>query len=317
VGVYGGFSNDPRNLTGYIGPSYERNPFSLRHRAAGFYYDLKGEKLRADAGIHAALFKGGLDRLSLLTQASYALDSVWTFGTLVHFGIAGDSGLKATQAVITSRPTNRVTNTFSFSRYVTWVFDKSNASAIPVPSSLLSNTSLIGVVGSDVRTASYNTLRNHVMVRIFDRNYLFGALQFSRRTFDGENQWKYTAGYRDPHLFGTSFDLRFQTDVFDNYRGFTTLFDAMLGREFLEGRFRMEAGGSFSATERDRLLNNVIVAPQAEGEKESALRFNVYYVAKNRVNWTLSYALYQERDVLNNDVRVRTHEVYLANNIRF
>lgn len=313
VGAYGGLSNDPRNLTGYIGPSYKSGLFSARFQSGGAYISQQSERLKVDAAFNAELFKAKMNRLTLFSQAVYQLNPVWGFSALTTIGVAGDRGLKSVAGVLTSRPMPRITNTLSFSRYATLVYRESTSSAILVPAGI--DAALVG--GNDVSTSSYNSGREHLQIRVLDRNYIFGAFQFTRRTFDGQNQLKYTAGYRDPTLFGSTFDLRLQTDVIDNYRGFSTVFDTLLGKEFLDGALRLEGGATFYANERDLYVGNLFAQSAGEVEKEYSLRFNLYCLAGQKISWFLNYALHNEKDVANNRQKVRTHDLYVATNFRF
>ncbi len=313
LAVYGGLGTDPRTLTGYIGPSYKSYPFTGKFQSVGIYTSHRGQKIRTDLAFHADLFKAKLDRGYIFSQAIYDATSKWTFSALINYGVLEDIGIKSIQANAISRPTSRVTNTLSFSRYGALVYKESGASVIPVPNQI--DEDLVGE--EKVNTTSYNSIRDHLMLRVFDRNYVFGAFQFSRRTFDDQNQMKYTAGYRDPDLLGSTFDLRLQTDLIDNYRGFNSVFDALLGKEFSSGALRIEAGGSFYGNERDDLLDNEPTPNPRQTEKEYTLRSNLYYVTTQKVSWLLNYALHNEIDATNQDQKVRSHEVYLATNIRF
>lgn len=313
IGVYGGLGSDPRNFTGYIGPAYRDFPFNHRFQAGGVYLSQRGEKLKTDLALNAELFKAKLDRFSFFSQLSYSLNPKWTFSGLLHAGLTKDKGLKSIQASAISRPHSRVTNTVSFTRYASLEYEKSNSSAIPVASGL--DATNFG--GTSVSTSSYNSVRNHVMIRVMDRNYMFGAFQFTRRTFDDENQFKYTAGYRDPSVFGSVFDLRLQTDVIDNFRGFHTTFDTLVGTDLGEGQYRVEGGLTFYANERDPFLNNQKTTGLGQTEKEYTIRLNGYYYGFGKMSWVLNYALHNETDSTNLDQKVKSHEVYLATNFRF
>lgn len=313
LGVYGGLTNDPRNLTGYIGPAYRSRLFSSDFQAAGAYLTNRTDRFMLDAALNAQLYKAKLDRFTLFTQSTYRLTPNWTLSGIIDFGLAGDTGLKRAQAMVISRPTSRVTNTLSFTRFVSLRYKESDASAIPVPSGV--DATLVN--GNEVETSSYNIGREHIQIRIFNRNFIFAAFQFARRTFDNKNQLKYTAGYRDPRLFGSSFDLRFQTDVIDNYRGFNTLFDTIVGREFLDGRLRLEGGVTYYANERDQYVGNSFVAHQSEVEKEYSLRFNLYGYATKKISWVLNYALHNEKDLAQNRQKIRIHDLYVGSNFRF
>jgi hypothetical protein len=298
-------------LTGYIGPAYRTNPFTADFQTFGSYVTFRGDRFKTDSSFYANLFKGKMDRAVVYTQNFYQPNSVWSFSALLQGNLAGRKALENTYITAAARPTSRITNTVSFGRYQSWFYDESNASAIPVPTGISTTP-----VGTEVTAASYNTAREHVMFRIFERNYIFGAFQFSRRTFDDLNQFKYTVGYRDPTLFGSTYDLKFQTDLIDNYRGFNTAFDTLLGKDMSGGEFRLEGGFTYFANERD-VYQSLQPTGVRQTEKEYAARFNMYFTPFRELSWILNYALYFETDATNTDQKVRTHEVYGAAKIRF
>ncbi|MFH1263338.1 MAG: hypothetical protein V1495_07865 [Pseudomonadota bacterium] len=303
-GVYGGLANDPRNFTGYIGPAYRSRPFSSHFETGGLFLSQKSERLRLDAAVNAGFYKAKIDRLAVYSQAVYQLNPTWTFSGMADLGVAGDRGIKGVSAFVTTRVTSRITNTASFLRFTTLRYKESNVSAIPVPAGI--DASLVR--GADVVTSSYNSGRDQVQIRILDRNYIFGGFQVTRRTFDDANQFKYTAGYRDPTLFGSTFDLRLQTDVIDNYRGFNTALDTLLGKEFSDGKVRLEGGATFYANERNLA---------SEVGKDRSYRFNVFYLPTKTFSWLINYALHEERDVVNGSQRIRVHDLYFSSAFRF
>jgi hypothetical protein len=302
-GVYGGLSNDPRNLTGYIGPVYRWQPFSSHFETGGLFVSQKGERFKLDAAVNAELYKAKIDRLAVYSQAVYQLNPTWAFSGMADLGVAGDRGIKSLSVYVTTRMTSRVTNTLSFFRFASFRYKESSVSAIPVPAGI--DASLVR--GADVVTSSYNSGRDQIQIRILDRNYIFGGFQVTRRTFDDSNQFKYTAGYRDPTLFGSTFDLRLQTDVIDNYRGFNTAFDSVLGKEFSDGRIRLEGGATFYANERNLA---------SEVEKERSYRFTFFYLPTKTLSWLVNYALHEERDAVNGSQRVRVHDLYISSAFR-
>jgi hypothetical protein len=304
LALYGGVTNDPRNLTGYIGPTYRSKLFSSRFPSGGMYATGRFERVRFDSALNAQMYRDRLDRLSLFSQASWQANAVWSFSGSTEIGLAGVRGINGLTAAITTRPTGRITNTLSFSRFASLRYRDSDLSAIPVPA----DVDAARVNGGEVDISSYNSGREHLQVRIFDRNYLYGAFQFTRRTFDKRNQRKYTAGYRDPELFGTTFDLRLQTDVIDNYLGFHTVLDGSLGKEFRDGRFRIEGGATLYANEED---------PYANVEKEYSLGLQFFAFTTARISWSASYFLHFEKDLLDDRRDLRIHDLYVSTNIRF
>ncbi|MFH1018336.1 MAG: hypothetical protein V1798_09170 [Pseudomonadota bacterium] len=314
LALYGGLGGSPNNLTGYIGPFYRTNPFTLDFQTVGAYATYHGTAWKLTAAFRTDLFKGSLDRGTFFTQGFYPLSTKWSVAGLVEYDVAGKPGLKNGEVFLTSRPTATVTNTFSLARWSTVAYKESNASAIPV----LAEVDPAPVGGNEVDTSSYNVVRNHIMLRLFQRNYVFGAFAFTRRTFDDRNQLKYTAGYRNPNLFGSNIDARFQLDVIDNFRGFNTAFDTLFGRDFLEGRWRLEGGGSMFADERDAYLNFQRDPTQPrEADNEYALRLNAYFNPSRTLTWVLNYAFYREVDVINARQKVHTHDVYLGTHVKF
>ncbi|HLG20948.1 MAG TPA: hypothetical protein VI895_14180 [Bdellovibrionota bacterium] len=312
IGLFGGLGVDPRNLAGYIGPAYRDNPFTLDFQTAGFYSSYRGERIKADGGFESLFFKGHADRMTLFSQGFFNLDRVWSFSGFVRGALIGSRGLENLNGTVTARPTSRVTNNLSFERFRAFVFKKSNDSAIPVPTGISSSF----VNNIDVDTSSYNTVKDHVMLRVFERNFIFGAVSFTRRTFDDENQMRYTIGYRDPRLFGSFADLKLQTDLIDNFRGFNAVLDGLLGYEWMESKLRLEGGATYFANEREIFLSNLPTG-QRQTDKEYALRGNAYFNPMREVSLIFAYTLYAETDATNNDQVMRIHEIYLGTNFRF
>ncbi len=315
LGLFGGLGADPRNLTGYIGPMYRQNPFTLDFQTMGLYSSYRAGTFKIDSSINGNIYKQHLDQFLLYSQAIYQLNSVWNFsGSMLADLASGQMGFRWFQANISARPTSRVTNTLSFDRYMALIYKASDASAIPVIPGV--DATLVG--GTQVSESTVNTVRGESQVRIFARNYIFGSVEYSRETFDDLDRLKYTAGYRDPALFGTPTDIRIQMDVFEGYRGFYTGFDGLIGHDFSQGLFRLEGGGTFYSNERDVYFNNVPMNPLIrQTEKEYAMRLNGFYNPSAKVTWMLNYALYFENDATNQDQGVNVHEIYLASHFRF
>jgi hypothetical protein len=313
VALFGGLDADPRQLIGYIGPAYEEKPFSTDFQTGGIYTTYRGDQFKSDSSLRTSMFKGKLDRLALYTQASYQYDSVWNFAGSFDADIAGKPAIRTFTTFVTSRPVPWVTNTLSFMRWRTLAFKESNVSAIPVPLGV----DPVPVGGTEINPSSYNSVRDHIQFRVAQRNYIFTAFQFTRRTFDNLNQYKYTFGYRDPKLFNSTYDLRAQTDLIDNFRGFNTAFDLIVGKEWREGVVRLEGGGTAYANERDIYVGyDADPSQPRQTEKEFSLRLNAYYNPNRTVSWLLNYALHHESDFINSQ-KINTHEVYLATGFRF
>ncbi len=306
LALYGGLGGSPSNLTGYIGPYYRTNPFSLDFQTAGTYATYHGPEWKLTGAFRTDLFKGSLDRATVFAQGSVPFSLTWSVAGLVEYDVAGKPGLKNGEFFLTSRPTRDVTNTLSFARWSTVAYKESNASAIPVPAGM--DPSLVG--GNEVDTSSYNVVREHIMLRVFQRKYIFGAFQFTHRTFDEKNQLKYTAGYRDADLLDSGLDLRFQVDLIDNFLGFNTAFDALIGKDFLNGLWRVETGGSMYADERT-------TTAARETDKQYALRWSTYYNQSRTLSWVLNYTFYRDMDVINDNQKVHTQDVYLGTHVTF
>ncbi len=313
LALYGGLGNDPRNLTGYIGPAYRSNPFTGDFYSAGAYASYRTEALRSDSAFNLLLFKGDIDRATLFQQVSYRYSAFWTFSGYVEVGVAGDVGLPKTQVNVIARPEPWVTNTLSYSRFRSLVYNQSAVSATPVPAGI--DASLVG--GNDVSTSTYQSVRDHVRFKVWGRKFFFAALEFARRGFDDENRFKYTAGYRDPSIAGSDFDFRLQGDVIDNFRGFNWAIDGLLGKDFDQGKVRAEIGGTFYTNERQQFLNNQVVSGVEESEREFSVRLNGYYTPIKKLSLFLNYSLHQETDVVNLEQKIWTHELYLQSYYKF
>lgn len=312
LGVYGGLGNDPRTLTGYIGPSYETTPFTADFLAFGGLTKIHYDKFQMDVAVNSLLFKNKIDRSNLYTQINWGASELWRFSGYLDAGFMGDKGLQKGLLMITTKITPKLTNRFSFSEFRSLFYKASDASGIPVNVAL----NPIFPIGTVVDTSEYYYLRDEIQYR-FDRNYMFTGVEFGHRTFDSLDRFKYTLGYFDPQLFGSRFDLKIQTDIIDNYLSFNSDIDLMIGRYFGSDTFRVEVGGTFYANERDSVVGGVVVNSTGEIEKETTGRVNFIYNATNRLSWILNYAYYKEIDVFNNFQHVHTHEIYFSTNVRF
>lgn len=312
IGVFAGLGNDPRTLTGYIGPSYKTDPFTADFYTGGTFAKLHYDKFQMDMGVSTLLFKKSVDRSNFFTQFHWIASNAWSFSGFADAGFMGDKGLQKGLFMITTKMTPKLTNRFSFSEFRSLFYDASNISAIPVPASINPTFD----IGTDVNTTEYYVLRDEIQYR-FDRNYIFTGVEFGRRTFDDLNRVKYTLGYFDPVFLKSEFDFRIQADIIDNYRSFNSSIDVMIGRDFSNEKFRAEIGGTFYANERDLYLDNAFVSSSNEIEKETTGRVNFQWNTAHNLSWFLNYAFYKETDVVNVDQQVLTHEVYLSSNLRF
>lgn len=312
LGVYGGLGNDPRTLTGYIGPSYQTAPFTADFMAFGGLAKLHYEKFQLDVAANALLFEKSIDRANLFIQTNWMATDAWRFSGYVDAGFMGDKGIQKGLLMITTKITPKLTNRFSVSEFRSLFYKASDASGIPVNVAL--NPAF--PIGTEVDTSEYYYARDEIQYR-FNRNYMFTGIEYGKRTFDDRERFKYTIGYFDPQLFDSPYDLKIQTDIINNYLSFNSSIDLMIGRYFAGDAFRAEVGGTFYANERDEIVNNVVVSSTGEVEKETTGRVNLYYNSSRTLSWLLNYAFYKEVDVFNDFQHVHTHEIYFSSNIRF
>ncbi|MCB1197636.1 MAG: hypothetical protein KDK51_04625, partial [Deltaproteobacteria bacterium] len=61
----------------------------------------------------------------------------------------------------------------------------------------------------------------------------------------------------------------------------------------------------------------VVVDGQFETEQESVLRANMIFQPTLKMAWYIQYRLYNQVDAVNNDQKVRLHEVFISTNLRF
>lgn len=313
LGVFAGLGNDPRTLTGYIGPTYKTAPFNADFYTGGAFTKVHTEKFKMDVGVNTLFFKKKVDRSNFFTQFFWNATPNWGFSAMLDAGFMGDKGLQKGLLMISTKITPKLTNRFSVSEFRSLFYKQSDASGIPVPSGL--NTTLLAV-GTQVDTSEYYTVRDEVQIR-FDQNYIFTSVEGARRTFDDRNRFKYTVGYFDPEIFASDYDVRLQVDVINNYVSFNTALDIMVGRDFSNDKFRAEIGGTFYANERDLFENGVFVNSKGQVEKETTGRANLQFNATHALSLFLNYAFYKEVDVFNLNQAVHTHEVYFSSNIRF
>lgn len=312
IGIYGGLGNDPRTLTGYIGPTYKTTPFTADFMTGGAFAKIHYDAFQMDIGANSLFFKKKVDRANLYTQFFWNAAKAWSFGGLLDAGFMGDKGLSRGLLAINTKITPKITNRFTLAEYRSYFYKYSNASAIPVPAAINPTFN----IGTTVDTSEYYLLSDEIQFK-FDQNYIFTSMDFARRTFDDRNRFKYTLGYFDPEIFGSEFDMRIQTDIIDNFVGFNSDIDIMIGHDFANDLFRAEVGGTFYANERNIFENGAVVSTAGEIEKETAARVNLEWTMTSALSWLLNYAYYIETDVVNGNQNVHTHDVYFASNIRF
>jgi len=314
LALYGGLGADPRNYVGAITPTYRQSPFSLDFQAAGAYHSFRGERFWSDVALRTLFYKGELDRGTVFGQGTYNFSPTWSFSGLVEADAMGVRAFRTGSGSVVARPHTSVTNTTTVSYWRPYQYEASNVSAIPPIDDPNYLTDPIG--GTVVTDSYYISARDHLQFRLFGRNYLFGAVQFTRRSFDSLNQWKYTVGYRDPNLGSSPFDLRAQLDLIDNYLGFNLGGSLLVGYEFREGLLRLETGGGYFANERTRYVDTEPTTSYRETEKEYVLQANAYYNPTRTLSCVLNYAFEVENDVV--DARnVHIHEVYATTHWRF
>jgi hypothetical protein len=311
-GIYAGLGNDPRTLTGYIGPTYKTVPFNSDFYAGGLFTRIHAEKFQMDIGANTLVFNRKVDRSNFFTQFFWNAKPSWSYFGMLDIGFMGDKGLQKGMLGVNTKITPKLTNRFSFSEFRSIFYSQSDASGIPVPTGL--NPTF--VVGTNVNTSEYYTGRDEIQIR-FDQNYVFTGLEFARRTFDHQNRAKYLLGYFDPSIFGSEYDFRIETDIIDNYVSFNSSIDMMVGRDFANNKFRAEVGETLYANERDLYEGGVFVNSKGQVEKETTARANLQYSPTHTLAFFLNYAYYKEIDVYNLNQAVHTHEVYLSSNIRF
>lgn len=312
LAFYGGLGNNPRTYTGYIGPAYEANPFTIRFIGAGAYASTRTQRLGLDFAVNALLFDRQLDRLFAFSQLSYMIDPVWTVSALAQVGMSGFVGLENLQASVITKPSRKFTNTVSFYRYANLVYQESRASVVPVGP--VSDPALFG--GAEVITASYNAVREHFMFNVLESSYAFGAIEYAKRGFDDASRVKYTAGFREPDLFSAGLDFRIQTDLIDNYRGFNSVLDIQLGQEFADGKFRLDTGVTLLGNERDTFANNAATGARDDDE-EYTLRAMATLFTGLKTYWNLAYNFHREIDTLVDDQKVKIHEIFLMSHLGF
>ena len=312
LGVFGGLGNDPRTLTGYIGPTYRTIPFNSDFLTGGAFTKIHYDRFQMDNGINTIYFHHSVDRSDFYTQFNWLPVAAWTFSGYLDLGFMGDKGIQRGLLAINTKVTKKLTNRFSFSEFRSVFYAASDAGGIPVPATFNAAFPL----GTVVNTSEYYYVRDEVQYR-FDRNYFFTGLEHGHRTYDGGDREKYFLGYYDPVIFDSPYDFRIQTDIIDNYLSFNTDIDIILGRNFYNDKFRAEIGGTFYANERDTRLNNAVTAPSGEVEKETTARINLQWNMEHNISWLLNYAYYTEVDVVNNNDHVHTHEIYVSSNLRF
>ena len=312
LGFFGGLGNNPRTYTGYIGPVYEANPFAIRFQSFGAYVSKRSQRFGADFAVTASMFDVSLDRVFAFSQMSYMIDPVWTVSGLVQAGFVGFRGLELLQTNVITKPSKKFTNTVSFFRSTNLVYNASNASVIPVGP--VSDPALFG--DGDVVTASYNTVREHFAFNVFEKSQVFGSIEYARRTFDDASRMKYTAGFREPDLFSSGTDLRLQTDLIDNYRGFNSVLDLQLGKEFFDGDFRLDGGVTLFSNERDVFANNAATGTRAD-EEEYTLRAMATLLTGRKTYWNFVYNLHREIDTLSDDQKVKIHEFFILSHLGF
>ncbi len=311
VGLFAGLGNDPRTLTGYIGPTYRTTPFNADFYTGGVFTKMHTDTFQWDTGINTLLFKKKVDRSNVFTQLLWIATPSWTFSTILDAGFLGQKGLQRGLLGITTKVTPKLTNRFYVSQFRSLYFKESNISAIPAPSGL--DPSFI--IGTGVNTSEYYSVRDEVQLR-FNQNYIFTGFEYARRTFDDQNRAKYTMGYFDPEIFGSEFDFRIQADMIKNYVSFNSDIDLMLGRDFANEKLRAEVGGTFYANERDLFQNGVFVNSKGQIEKETTARANLVLNVSHAISLFANYAFYKETDVFNLDQHINTHEIYFSTNFR-
>lgn len=313
VGVYGGLGSNPRNYTGYIGPYYEKNPINLKLQAFGAYLSHRQDHFSIDAALNTLFFKFKPDRLFFFTQAMYKINPVWSLSGVMQASFNDYKGFETLQASVITRPSKKWNNTLSFYRFVTLSYKESRASAIPVGPVI--DPDIIG--GVLLNTTSYYSVRDHIMVHVMNSNYIFAAIEYSKRTFDDLSRMKYTAGFRDPELFNSSWDLRVQTDLIQNYRGFNSMVDFLVGKEFLSGKTRLDFGATLFSNERDIYVDYVNSGLTRQSDEEYRLRILGTWLQTQKLMWNASYAYNHEVDATNNNQDVNFHEFFLMTNVRF
>lgn len=313
LAFYGGIGNNPRNYTGNIGPYYEANPFTTKLQGAGTYLSTRAQKFQIDLALNALLFELKPDRIFVYSQTSYQLNSKWSVSGVAQYNLNGPSKLETLQASVITKPSKKFTNTLSAYRFVSLWYDRSGASVIP--SGTVSDLTLIR--GNEQNITSYYTVREHFMWNILSSNYIFGAVEYSKRSFDDLTRYKYTTGFRDPALFNSTWDLRVQTDLIQNFRGFSSIFDFMIGKDFADGVFHLDAGLSLYSNERDVFVGNVNSGNPRQTDEEYALRLIGTWMQSAKLAWNGSYTYNHEVDATNGNQDVNTHEFFVMSNIRF
>lgn len=314
LGLYAGLGSNPRSYLGYIGPYYEWRPFNVQTQALGAYTTVRGQKLHLDFALNALGFDFKLDRLFSFTQASYNINPVWTLSALVQYSMKGFVGPESLQASIITRPSKKFTNTLSFYRFTALQYPRSQVSIIPVTSNILDPTP---VGNNQLNTTSYNTLREHMSLNLLNNNYIFASAEYSKRTFDNLTRKKFTMGFHEPELFSTNLDFRVQTDLIQNYRGFNSSVDLLLGKNFMDGKIRVDTGATLFSNERDVYNNYASTNTLRQSDEEYALRGLLTWIQGRKTTWNLSYTFFHEVDADNNNAPVNTHELFLMTYVSF
>lgn len=312
IGFFGGLGNDPRSLTGYIGPSYRTTPFNADFYTGGLFTKMHTDKFQFDTGVSTLLFKRKVDRSNFFTQMLWTATPAWMFSAIADIGFMGQTGLQRGLLGVTTRINPKITNRMYLSQFRSLFYKQSDVSGIPVPAGLNPTFN----IGTDVDTSAYYSVRDEIQLR-FNQNYIFTGMEYARRTYDDRNRVKYTLGYFDPEIFNSEYDFRIQTDIIDNYISFNSSIDVLVGRDFSNEKFRAEVGATFYANERDLFENGAFVNSQGQIEKENTLRANMIYNATHSTSFFLNYAYYTEVDVFDLNQKVHTHEVYFSTNLRF
>ncbi|MCI5071707.1 hypothetical protein MRY82_02035 [bacterium] len=313
LGFFSGLGQDPRSNLGFIGNDQNNQLISTDFFSLGSYYQLKNDTLNFSSSFNALLYQGQIDRLYSFIHSSYTPHRRIRLSALLNFAFVPQS-LDQLMLNIYYIFSDQVNNSLSFTRWSNVEYAASQSSQIPSQGQFTPDSYVNGNVFNDT---FYTQIRDQISYTFLPGQTLFTGLELTKRSFDDLNRSRYFIGYKNNALFDPSIDFKSQINFINNYKSAHVAFDVVLGKDFSDGKLRLESFFNRVRTERDVYLNNSLSTLPTENEQEYSFGGNAFWYFSRKNLLHARYQIFKEEDSLNDNDAITVNDLYVGTSFKF
>ena len=209
---------------------------------------------------------------------------------------------------------DKLNNSLSFTRWSNVEYAASQSSQIPGQGQFTPDSYVNGNVFNDT---FYTQIRDQISYSFLPAQTVFTGLELSKRSFDDLNRSRYFIGYKNNALFDPSIDFKSHINFINNYKSTHLAFDILVGKDFSDGKLRLESFFNRVRTERDVYLNNSLSTLPTENEQEYSFGGNAFWYFNRKNLLHARYQVFKEEDSLNDNDSITVNDLYLGTSFKF